>query len=127
MKFKLRHHHMPEHPELTLWAVPCVGCFRNENEAVWYFRANHPGSIYTGIEGEQEIKYLCQPLNKEEQKTYDIFRVQTNPMLDALKRSQYTPLPQLDIFSKDSKTYWERRALKAETKLNRILSILSES
>jgi hypothetical protein len=55
-RFQLRRGHTARCPDLTVWADPCVGCFRNENEAVWYFRKYHAGCIYTGIQGEVAIR-----------------------------------------------------------------------
>lgn len=65
-EFYLRRDHMAAHPEFHFWAEPCVGCFRTEDEAIFYFRKNHAGCVYKGIRGEREVHVVMEPLEQEE-------------------------------------------------------------
>lgn len=138
-KFALERHCMPEYPDLKLWAKPCVGCFRNENDAVWYFRAHHAGAIYTGIEGERKVRYLCKPLTAEEQRIYDNFheREMEYSTRHNCAAPPGEPLPQLKIYPSkpywavdvehQSVDYWMRRAKDAELKLYEIQEVLTNA
>jgi hypothetical protein len=124
MKFSLIRRNLPEYPHLTVWANPCCGCFRDENEAVWYFRANHPGSTYTGVDGERQTSFYCSMLSDAEVAVYAAYRHRNRNNIGALIGD---PLPKINIYGEvpqaapeDTIQHWMERALKAENKLHEI-------